>query len=172
MLIHIRIIEMKIIAVITLLVGLCFSSSNGRSLNIHECPFGEDEWNPSPCVHCTCRDGVAQCFVQDCAAPDCDNYIVPEGKCCPVCPPNGCNPTGEIFRNNYNVLSWRPDPCTHCSCVNGQSRCVIQDCAAPSCSDYVVPPGQCCPICPNGPDFGLVDHPNNPDVQGPQVAIP
>ena len=49
-------------------------------------------------------------------------------------------------------LNWRPNPCTFCSCVNGQPRCVIQDCAFPPCSNYVVPPGQCCPVCPNGPD--------------------
>ena len=44
-------------------------------------------------------------------------------------------------------------PCVFCSCVGGQPRCLTKLCAAPSCSDYVTPPGQCCPICPNGSDF-------------------
>ena len=157
-------------------VGLCFSSSSGRSLNTYfECPTGVVSWSPSPCVHCTCVDEVAQCFIQDCAAPHCGNYVVPQGRCCPVCPlaADNCNPTGEIFYNN-NILSWKPDPCTSCSCINGQPRCFIQDCAAPPCSNPVGSPGQCCPICPNGPDhdLDLVDDPNKPGVQGPQDAVP
>ena len=55
--------------------------------------------------------------------------------------------------------NWRPDPCTFCSCDNGKPRCFAQKCAVPLCSNYEVPPGQCCPICPNGPD-SLRDQPH------------
>ena len=54
-------------------------------------------------------------------------------------------------------LNWKPDPCTFCSCVNGRPRCFIVDCAPPPCSNFEVPPGQCCPVCPNGPDWVLRD---------------
>ena len=30
------------------------------------------------------------CNIRDCAAPDCDNYYVPEGQCCPVCSSGEC----------------------------------------------------------------------------------
>ena len=103
-------------------------------------------WKPNPCEFCSCINGVPQCAIQDCAAPFCDNYVVPEGRCCPVCPPGNCDPTGEVLYDN-NILSWKPDPCTYCSCADGQPFCVVQDCAAPPCDDYEVPEGQCCPIC-------------------------
>jgi len=80
---------MKITAVIILLVGLCFSSSSGRSLKPNfECPTGVVSWNPSPCVHCTCVNEVAQCSIRDCAVPSCLNamHVVPPGECCPICP--------------------------------------------------------------------------------------
>ena len=162
---------MKIIAMILLLAGLAISLSTGKSLI--QCPTGDGvtvnndivSWNPYPCVHCTCTNGVPRCAVQDCAAPSCENYFVPKGECCPVCPPGKCKPTGEIFYNN-NVLSWKPDPCTHCSCINGQPQCFIRDCARPSCLNYFVPPGKCCPICPNGPEIDVID--DHRDAQEPQ----
>jgi hypothetical protein len=38
-----------------------------------------------PCFVCSCYEGHMTCNIRDCAAPDCDNYYVPEGQCCPVC---------------------------------------------------------------------------------------
>ena len=152
---------MKITATV-LIIGLSFSFSSGKSLepvlsDNRPCPTGEGvtvingivSWQPDPCTHCTCTNGVTHCTIQDCAAPSCDNYVVPTGKCCPV-----CLAVEDDCSSTFN-LNWRPDPCTFCSCLNGKPRCLIRDCAAPSCSNYVIPPGQCCPICPNGPDLVL-----------------
>ena len=153
---------MKIIATVLLLIGLIFSISNGKSLepvlsgNNRPCLTGEGvtvingiiSWRPDPCTHCTCNNGVTHCTVQHCAPPPCDDYVVPEGKCCPV-----CSVVEDDCSSEFN-LGWKPaDPCTFCSCVNGKPRCLVRDCAAPSCSNYVTPPGQCCPICTNGPDL-------------------
>ena len=105
-------------------------------------------WKPSPCVFCSCVSGNSQCVIQDCVAPFCENYVTIEGRCCPVCPPGNCKPTGEVFFAN-GLLSWRPDPCTYCSCVDGKPSCAIRGCAAPSCPNYVIPEGECYPVCPN-----------------------
>ena len=105
-------------------------------------------WKPDPCTYCRCVDGHPLCAVQGCAPPYCENYVAVKGRCCPVCPPGDCNPTGDIFYDN-GILSWRPDPCTYCSCVDGHPLCAVQSCAAPSCPNYVIPEGECCPICPN-----------------------
>ena len=145
--------EMRISATaVLLLIGLSFSFGNGKSLepvlsdNGNPCPVGINiaTWQPDPCTHCICIDGKTKCEAQSCAPPPCNNYVVPVGECCPVCPPVEDDCESEFNSN------WRPDPCTFCSCVNGKPLCSVRDCAAPSCSNFVIPPGQCCPVCPNG----------------------
>lgn len=71
-------------------------------------------------------------------------------------------PTGSDVTIKDGVATWKPDPCTLCTCPDKTPMCAKIDCVDPPCSDYVTPPGQCCPICPNGPD------PNDayPDVHG------
>ena len=107
-------------------------------------------WKPSPCVYCTCVNGRSQCVIQECAHPPCDNYVGVKGSCCPVCPQGNCNPTGEVFYAN-GVLSWKPDPCTYCNCVDGEPSCFGERCLPPSCLNSVIPEGQCCPVCLNYP---------------------
>lgn len=103
---------------VLLLIRLGFSF--GKSLepvlsdNSKPCPIGEGvtvsngivTWQPDPCTQCTCINGVTNCVTQHCAPPPCNNYIVPIGKCCPVCLAVEDDCGGE-----FN-LSWRPDPCT------------------------------------------------------------
>lgn len=160
-------LKMKIITTVILLIGLATPFSSGKVLPPgiavdNPCPPGEVSWRPTPCTHCSCVNGESRCVIQDCAAPYCENYVVPQGRCCPVCPPGDCNPTGKVFYTN-NLLSWKPDPCTHCSCVNGKTQCFVRGCAAPSCSNYIIPEGECCPTCPD-----LFDGPNYPGVRVPQ----
>ena len=154
--------EMKISVTILLLIGLDFSFSSGKSLEpavlsdySKPCPIGEGAtvsngfvtWQPDPCTQCTCINGVTNCVTQHCTPPPCNNHVVPAGKCCPV-----CLEVEDDCDSEFN-LSWRPDPCTFCSCVNGKPRCLVRDCAALSCSNHVTPPGQCCPVCPNDSDL-------------------
>ena len=127
-------------------------------------------WKPSPCEFCTCVNGRPQCVIQDCAAPFCENYVTVKGRCCPVCPPRGCNPTGDIFYDSNGILSWRPDPCTYCSCVNGRPSCNIRDCAAPSCPNYVIPEGECCPVCPSDLLYYLTKKPTEGTVTLPTLG--
>ncbi|XP_078590226.1 cysteine-rich motor neuron 1 protein-like [Branchiostoma floridae x Branchiostoma japonicum] len=50
--------------------------------------------------------------------------------------------------------TYQPDDCTWCECQAAGDRpmCLAQSCLAPSCSNPVNVPGQCCPECP--PDAG------------------
>ncbi|KAK0068852.1 kielin/chordin-like protein [Biomphalaria pfeifferi] len=51
------------------------------------------------------------------------------------------------------------DPCAHCECnlISGTWKwaCYWQDCMVPACFDAYRPPGQCCSVCPNGPNCGV-----------------
>ena len=48
-----------------------------------------DNVRVNPCTFGTCIDGKWSIAVIDCAAPCCQNPVVPCGQCCPICP-NGC----------------------------------------------------------------------------------
>ena len=127
-------------------------------------------WKPSPCEFCTCIKGGPQCKIQSCAPPYCENYVTVKGRCCPVCPPGNCNPTGDIFYDRDGILSWRSDPCTYCRCVNGHPSCDIQGCAAPSCPNYVIPEGECCPVCPSDLLYYLTKKPTEGTVTLPTLG--
>lgn len=59
--------------------------------------------------------------------------------------------SGEVI-NQYGSLSWKPNPCTTCTCVSGNSHCTTQGCVPPPCPIQVtVPVGKCCPTCPLNP---------------------
>ena len=45
-----------------------------------------ESWNPDDCTFCACEGGDIMCAVVDCAMPDCDNPVIVEGECCPICP--------------------------------------------------------------------------------------
>ena len=76
-------------------------------------------WKPSPCEFCSCIIGKPQCAIQDCPGPILLELCDSKGRCCPICPPGDCKPTGDIFFDCNGILSWRPDPCTYC--VNGHA---------------------------------------------------
>ena len=81
---------------------------------------------------------------------------MPEGECCPECPPlptihtptitsSGCSENGVQYQEGE---SWQRDACTTCSCQAGLPLCTSIQCAVPNdCEQLIITPGQCCPTC-------------------------
>ncbi|KAK7471543.1 hypothetical protein BaRGS_00035823 [Batillaria attramentaria] len=68
-------------------------------------------------------------------------------------PAGGCQYRG----NTYPEGSFRPNPCSPCMCRAGEVHCAIVDCFMPPCVDPQQVEGQCCPVCPNGPNCRAPD---------------
>ena len=62
--------------------------------------------------------------------------------------PQGCEDENGVSYDHG--VQWSIDPCTLCSCENGEISCITIDCAIPECEDpnYLQDvQGQCCPVC-------------------------
>ncbi|XP_077096589.1 cysteine-rich motor neuron 1 protein isoform X1 [Siphateles boraxobius] len=116
--------------------------------------FAEGEvYRMDSCWRCQCRGGVSFCSRAECAEPDCQNFYVPEGECCPVCL------DVELLSVDSSKAScwvshtlraheeqWKEDDCTFCQCVDGEPHCTAMACKQ-SCQNPVKIPGECCPFC-------------------------
>ena len=77
---------------------------------------------------------------------------IPEGECCPVCPPRptasyhpaGCTEDGVHHEEGEE---WKRDPCTTCHCTGGEILCAAVSCAPLTCPYSVILPGECCGTC-------------------------
>ena len=82
---------------------------------------------------------------------------VPEGECCPDCPPlptlhtpavtnPGCQSEEGVHYQEGE--SWQRDTCTTCTCQAGLPLCTSIQCEVPeNCEQLILTPGQCCPTC-------------------------
>lgn len=58
-----------------------------------------------------------------------------------------------ITRDNFTLqhnTDWYPEPCSHCTCWNGEVTCSAVACPRQTCKPGTVAqslPGQCCPQC-------------------------
>ncbi len=62
--------------------------------------------------------------------------------------PQGCEDENGVSYDHG--VQWSIDPCTLCSCENGEISCITIDCAIPECEapNYLQDvQGQCCPVC-------------------------
>uniref|UniRef100_A0A3Q2NUD7 BMP binding endothelial regulator n=1 Tax=Fundulus heteroclitus TaxID=8078 RepID=A0A3Q2NUD7_FUNHE len=95
----------------------------------------------TPCMTCTCVNGVTTCSEVRCASP-CANLRTVPGECCPVC-------AGEIELERCDSLRY---------CGNTESvfitkdltwTCLQQTCPELSCphNEQHSPPDSCCPVC-------------------------
>ncbi|XP_044284420.1 extracellular matrix organizing protein FRAS1 [Varanus komodoensis] len=109
-----------------------------------------EEWRPSQCAKCVCRNGTAECFTIRCQPVLCnedEDLVVPAGKCCPNCAPKPCFASGRAYEHGEH---WQNDTCTRCICDRGETRCLRQSCAPPACGKgekKVRRPGNCCEEC-------------------------
>ena len=47
----------------------------------------KDVWKPEPCRICVCDNGAPLCDEVICEdSSDCEDPIIPDGECCPICP--------------------------------------------------------------------------------------
>lgn len=92
-----------------------------------------------------------QCNLEAC--PGGSNCADPEYQdgCCPNCDKSNCKFRGCVHFGMFPT--WRPDPCTVCSCYRGNELCTNITCPSISCYGYpnVTRPHNCCPEC----DFGI-----------------
>ncbi|XP_018581810.2 kielin/chordin-like protein [Scleropages formosus] len=104
-----------------------------------------DRFSPDPCSSCSCENGTVQCEEVRCPQLSCLKQYIPPEECCPVCQP-GCEYEDEMYENGDVFIS-RSNPCMNCSCANSLVKCNPVQCVAPSCSNPVQRPGQCCATC-------------------------
>ncbi|CAH1261779.1 KCP [Branchiostoma lanceolatum] len=114
-------------------------------------PVGVEYRTPDSCTWCNCdADGAeAICASVGCGGSSgCQNYVRYAGQCCPVCAPccYGCRHGDGIVPSG---ASFKPNPCSSCSCRGGGMGCGGFRCAPPPCDNPVTLPGECCPICPD-----------------------
>ncbi|XP_059192559.1 extracellular matrix organizing protein FRAS1-like [Centropristis striata] len=109
-----------------------------------------EQWRPSLCSRCSCRDGEVQCSVAECQQVVCrqnENLVIQPGRCCPQCVSNPCLSAGTQYQHGDQ---WQKDSCTTCVCDRGQSKCHTHTCRPVTCDkgqSRVRRAGQCCDEC-------------------------
>nr|XP_014434426.2 LOW QUALITY PROTEIN: extracellular matrix protein FRAS1 [Pelodiscus sinensis] len=109
-----------------------------------------EEWHPSRCAKCVCRNGATQCFTVECPSVWCsqdETVAVSPGKCCPECIPKPCSVSGKVYEHGEQ---WKKNSCTTCVCDRGEARCLKQACDPRPCEkdqSKVQRPGSCCEEC-------------------------
>ncbi|XP_037076876.1 zonadhesin-like [Pollicipes pollicipes] len=107
--------------------------------------FPDDE--DHPCSVLECDDGTVRVVLPppQCAPLTCVDPQQAPGQCCPVCPADCEDNTGQIRPHGSNWTSG--DGCTRYACYNGHISTAIVDCLpspGPNCVPVSVP-GDCCP---------------------------
>ncbi|XP_072040242.1 IgGFc-binding protein-like [Amphiura filiformis] len=119
-------------------------------------PEGHRAVDPKdPCLECTCFNKELACVAMACQEPvrlpgqECTAYHVP-GECCPLymCDEKDCLDGGGNLVQNGETIG---DPCSPCTCNEGQLTCLAYRCAivqqplGANCT-LITRPGECCPI--------------------------
>uniref|UniRef100_A0A9J8B1X1 Kielin cysteine rich BMP regulator n=1 Tax=Cyprinus carpio carpio TaxID=630221 RepID=A0A9J8B1X1_CYPCA len=113
------------------------------------------------CQSCSCTNGEVSCHRRPCPSAVCSHPVIQD--CCRTC--DGCMYVGQEYQNGQDF----PDPADHCSrcmCRNGQVTCNRTPCPNPGCSNPIIRPGQCCPVCDDCQYEGRV-YPNGEPFQSP-----
>ncbi|XP_019630752.1 PREDICTED: kielin/chordin-like protein isoform X25 [Branchiostoma belcheri] len=94
------------------------------------------------CENCTCLEGNVQCEPVSCPIL-CSHPYQPPGACCPIC--EDCYFEGK-FHENRGIFVPETNSCQTCICALGYVDCT-SNCPPLNCSNTVVLPGECCPVC-------------------------
>ncbi|XP_072922836.1 kielin/chordin-like protein [Hemitrygon akajei] len=121
----------------------CCPSCPGCELDGAVLAHGRTVTSPDGCQTCSCLDGQVVCEQKHCEAT-CRNPVPAlYGTCCPLCA--DCSLNGQVYLNGEKVPSG--DPCTDCSCQDGDVHCAAVSCQAVTCRNPTQEPGECCPRC-------------------------
>ncbi|CAN0392602.1 unnamed protein product [Lampetra planeri] len=120
-----------------------------------DCTFEDRVWRegerfPNPagsCQDCVCHDGRVECRERACPQPACP-HSTPGACCASNC--NGCSYAGKDYPNGME-FPHSSDDCRVCHCINGKVQCPKKRCPVLGCPDPLLPPGACCPTCPEPP---------------------
>ncbi|XP_031418057.1 kielin/chordin-like protein [Clupea harengus] len=106
------------------------------------------------CRRCVCTKGDVVCAGVSCPTLDCSLVETVGGACCPRC--RSCVLDG-IWHEHGSQWKHPDNPCSVCTCAEGQVRCERRDCNPPCPYPSSPRPGTCCPVCigcgVNGLDF-------------------
>ncbi|KAI3387639.1 hypothetical protein SNEBB_008355 [Seison nebaliae] len=97
------------------------------------------------CSVCICSArGQIQCTKQQCKPVNCQNQVVPKGKCCPICPLK-CVIEGKAIPIGSSL---QINSCKRCICTSSRTiTCETKKCPKLSCVKTKKIEGQCCPVC-------------------------
>ncbi|XP_029378341.1 kielin/chordin-like protein [Echeneis naucrates] len=103
-------------------------------------------FNPAgsgPCLQCRCKSGNVICHEEKCPPIQCATPIIDPHRCCPIC--KTCVSEGVEYKEGS---TWHPgDPCTSCTCVNGETLCSQASCLPTDCQHPTKTAGSCCAMC-------------------------
>ncbi|XP_073706315.1 kielin/chordin-like protein [Garra rufa] len=109
-----------------------------------------------PCKRCVCNSGNIVCNSEPCPELPCNLVETVGGECCPRC--RSC--VQDNVRHQHGS-EWKlpHDPCTTCTCTEGQVHCESERCNIRCRNPASAPPGSCCPVC-DGCSVNGIDIPN------------
>ncbi|XP_033101456.1 kielin/chordin-like protein [Anneissia japonica] len=96
------------------------------------------------CETCHCQEGNVRCERLPCPDVHCENPKIPRNGCCPTC--DGCDYNGSRMASGESVPF---GDCETCTCMSGNVTCE-KLCPKLTCENQFIPPGNCCPQCPDG----------------------
>ncbi|XP_072290734.1 kielin/chordin-like protein [Eucyclogobius newberryi] len=99
------------------------------------------------CLQCHCSAGQVSCehMASSCPPLRCSNPARSAGQCCPLC--KECEYERRVYANGNVFTPAGNGPCLQCTCKNGNVNCHQEKCPPLSCSNPIIDPQHCCPIC-------------------------
>ncbi|XP_044213158.1 kielin/chordin-like protein isoform X1 [Thunnus albacares] len=100
-----------------------------------------------PCLHCRCSAGEVSCERMDASCPTvhCSHPAKRKGECCPTC--NECEYDRRVYADGKVFIPPGGGPCLQCRCKGGSVICREEKCPPVQCSNPIIDPHLCCPIC-------------------------
>ncbi|XP_042352823.1 kielin/chordin-like protein [Plectropomus leopardus] len=100
-----------------------------------------------PCLHCRCSAGEVSCERMDssCPTPHCSHPAQRKGECCYTC--NECEFDRRVYADGKVFTPAGSGPCLQCRCKGGNVICREEKCPPVQCSNPIIDPHLCCPIC-------------------------